>query len=47
MASLGISVKKASFVNLDGGSGPFFVQYNPSQFQYKKGLSWNDHEVQG
>ncbi len=47
MASLGISVKKASFINLDGGSGPFFVQYNPTQFQYKKGLSWKDHEVQG
>jgi LysM repeat protein len=47
MATLGFNIKKAAFINIDGGSGPFWVQYNPTQFQYKKGLSWKDHEVQG
>lgn len=46
-AASGGDVDKAVIYPLDGGGGPFKVQYNPSNFQFDKQVQWKEHEEQG
>jgi hypothetical protein len=46
-AASGGDVDKAVIYPLDGGGGPFRVQYNPANFQFDKQVQWKEHEEQG
>jgi hypothetical protein len=45
MAGIGGSVTKAIFQ--PENAGPFEVQYNPTKFDFKKGVEWTPHDDQG
>lgn len=38
---------KATFTPLDGGGGPFVVQYNPKEFRVEKSITWQEAQNQG